>query len=105
MLFCKIPKGIELINTLIFDSLRCGFQIVLTKGKIFSSSFPIIKDGKLIIEVTIPSEDEIDPDTKVFARLFYNRKKNQYYVKPMTYPLFIILAHEFVHSINHIKVY
>ena len=49
---CKLPKGIELINTLILDSLRCGFQIVLTKGKLFSSSFPIIKDGKLIIEVT-----------------------------------------------------
>lgn len=55
--------------------------------------------------MTIPPEDIISPDCKVFARLFYDRKKDKYYVKPMMYPIFIILAHEFVHSITHIKAY
>lgn len=102
---CTLPKGIKLLDKLIWVSLKNGFNIVLTKNNIFSTSFPKIEDKMLKIIISIPSEEEMNPDAKVFARLFYDKTTKEYFIKPMTYPLFIILAHEFVHSIHHIKLY
>lgn len=101
----KLPKGVELFKKLISTALASGFQIKFIKNSCFSALYPKIEEGNLTIVVSIVPEKEINRDTVTFARLRYNPQTKNYSLTQMIYPLFIVLAHELVHSLHHMKWY
>ncbi len=101
----KLPKGIELFEKLISTALISGFQIKFMKGTDFAASHPKIEEENLVITVSIIPENEINRDKITFARLHYNPQTKNYFFTPMIYPSFIVLAHELVHALHHMKWY
>lgn len=101
----KLTKGVELFEKLISTALISGFQIKFMKGTGFAASHPKIEEENLVITVSIIPENEINRDKITFARLRYNPQTKNYFFTPMIYPSFIVLVHELVHALHHMKWY
>ncbi|MDR1401889.1 MAG: hypothetical protein LBI81_02960 [Puniceicoccales bacterium] len=100
---CAMPKGRELINTLISLAVENNYQIkFVPENNNFTASLPRVEGGKGVMEVGI-DWNILDKTASEFVRLTFDGK--EYGIQKMKYPAFIIMAHELSHMVHSIENY
>lgn len=98
---CSLSKGKKLINKLLSFCVDYKFIIIFVKDGGLCTYPPSEDENKQkYVNIGINFEEALSPELSTFSALVFDKASKNYSFCPMTYPPFIILAHELVHCLQ-----